>query len=77
MNFLWKKEPNPPPLGQIMAEGKSSSSGRSAVFIENSKLWTKSHTGAHSAHMSVSSEEGRSTILLAHFILVLIEDKVI
>ena len=44
MNFLIKKEPNPPPWGRSWAQDKSSRLARSAVFRENSKWWTKIHT---------------------------------
>ena len=43
MNFLLKKGPNPPPWGRSWAPDRSSRA-RSAVFGENSKLWTKVFT---------------------------------
>ena len=44
MNFLYKKEPNPPPWGRSWAQDKGSWAARSAIFRENSKWWTKIHT---------------------------------
>ena len=51
----------------IVKKGAKSSPGRAkgVVFRENSKLWTKIHTRL--TCLTVSSEEGRLTILLAHY----------
>ena len=56
-------EPNPPFWGRSWAQNESSRAARSAVFRENSKLWTKIHTRL----TCVSGEEGHSTFLLAHY----------
>ena len=37
-------EPNPPSWGRSWAQDKSNWAAKSAVFRENSKLWTKIHT---------------------------------
>ena len=60
MNLLYKKEPNPHPWGRSWGKDESSRA-RGVVFRENSKLWTKIHTRL--TCLSVSSEEGRPTIL--------------
>ena len=48
MNFLWKKKPNPPPPpppgGRSPTQDKRRRPARSAVFWENSNLWTKIYT---------------------------------
>ena len=63
MNFLLKKEPNPPPWGRSWAQDKSSRLARSAVFRENSKWWCED---SHLTDSSVSGEEGHSTIVLTN-----------
>ena len=55
-------EPNPPSWGRSWAQDESSWAARSAVFIENSKWWTKIHTRL----TCVSGEQGHSSFLLIH-----------
>ena len=62
--FPVQKEPNPPPWGRSLARDKSSR----AVRQGGQRKFKIVDEDSHSTDLSVSGEEGHSTILLAHYV---------